>query len=398
MPDKQNRRKRRNKSLIWYVAVTLYSLAACLVTFVAAQIAPAGIVYTSICAIALSLFVFQERANRKEEDKKLSIKIQSVSNKIDTVNKDPAVPFHFKDILQADLKKTDRADTGKKEQTVKKTRTVPPLTSKPRKFSSYTEEEDLSMFSDTIVIELIHHALEHRQIEVFAQPIVRLPQRKIYAFELLVRLRAKAGIYMPANDFMKLAEKEKLGPAIDNYLLIHCLNTIKNKRGYHTDTPFFLNITRATLSDLHFMHTLLTFLKQHKDLSHRLIFEMKQKDFESLSPKVRSVLTGLSRIGCRFSMDHIESAGLTPQLLKDRHINFIKLDASKLINTVKDEKSFLTLKKFFCKLTDIGIELVVERMENEKKLIELLDVGVRYGQGYLFGKPDREAIYKRNAA
>lgn len=34
-----------------------------------------------------------------------------------------------------------------------------------------------------------------------------------------------------------------------------------------------------------------------------------------------------------------------------------------------------------------GLDLIVEKIKNEKQLVELLDFGIDYGQGYLFGEP-----------
>ena len=34
-----------------------------------------------------------------------------------------------------------------------------------------------------------------------------------------------------------------------------------------------------------------------------------------------------------------------------------------------------------------GIDLIVEKLEEEQNLIELLDYRIDYGQGYLFGEP-----------
>ena len=34
-----------------------------------------------------------------------------------------------------------------------------------------------------------------------------------------------------------------------------------------------------------------------------------------------------------------------------------------------------------------GLDLIVEKIEDEKQLVELLDFGIDFGQGYLFGEP-----------
>jgi cyclic-di-GMP phosphodiesterase TipF (flagellum assembly factor) len=42
--------------------------------------------------------------------------------------------------------------------------------------------------------------------------------------------------------------------------------------------------------------------------------------------------------------------------------------------------------------------MIVEKIEDERAVVELLDFEVDYGEGYLFGKPDHEAAYRLRQA
>ena len=46
------------------------------------------------------------------------------------------------------------------------------------------------------------------------------------------------------------------------------------------------------------------------------------------------------------------------------------------------------LKRIKTELDSNGIDMIDEKIESEKQLIELLDLDIDYGQGYLFGKPE----------
>jgi EAL domain-containing protein (putative c-di-GMP-specific phosphodiesterase class I) len=48
-------------------------------------------------------------------------------------------------------------------------------------------------------------------------------------------------------------------------------------------------------------------------------------------------------------------------------------------------KSFLRAMANLC--SDIGIDTIAEMVEDEEVASFLIESGVRYGQGYLFGKP-----------
>jgi cyclic-di-GMP phosphodiesterase TipF (flagellum assembly factor) len=48
------------------------------------------------------------------------------------------------------------------------------------------------------------------------------------------------------------------------------------------------------------------------------------------------------------------------------------------VGRLKRMKSFMDSK---------GIDFIVTKIESDRELIELLDLGIDYGQGFLFGKP-----------
>ena len=156
---------------------------------------------------------------------------------------------------------------------------------------------DFDKFSDTVILELVRHAVRHDHLDVFAQPIVSLPQRKLRMYEVFARLRAHAGSYIPAARYLELAHKEELVPAIDNLLLLRCLKILRDRRNDDKAMPYILNIASATLHDTGFMNDLVTFLAQHRVLASRLIFELPLQDVEDAGKTLIEVLDGLSQLG-----------------------------------------------------------------------------------------------------
>jgi len=50
------------------------------------------------------------------------------------------------------------------------------------------------------------------------------------------------------------------------------------------------------------------------------------------------------------------------------------------------------------RLTQDGIQLIVEKVEREQDLVELLDHDIALGQGYLFGEPKAPQMTGASAA
>ena len=248
---------------------------------------------------------------------------------------------------------------------------------------------------DHTVLELIRQALREDTIDVFVQPVVSLPQRKHRFYEVFARIRAGAGASLPAAHYLELAQREHLVPAIDNLLLLRCLQMLR-ARGARDDSgvPYVINISGATLHDKGFMGDLATFLSQHRKLANGLIFELPQEEIDGFDENILGVLDGLSKLGCRFSMDRVRRRQLDIGRLRARHIRFLKMDAAWLLKEAKTGTGHARLARFKKQLDAAGIDLIVEKIEKEGTLRELLDYNIDFGQGWLFGKPDRAAAFR----
>ncbi len=252
---------------------------------------------------------------------------------------------------------------------------------------------EVGSYSDTVVLELIRHAVEHDQIDLFVQPIVSLPQRKPRFLELFGRIRARPGVYLPAENYMRLAEQHDLVSTIDNLILLRCLQILRNAETENMAANFFLNIGGGTLSDSGFMGDLLSFVSRNRRIAAKLVFEMKQSDLENINAKSVPIIEGLSKLGCRFSMDHIRKHKIDTGMLRRLKISFLKIDAGWLMEEASTRGGIERMHKLKRTMDKAGIDVIVEKIETERDLRELLDYSIDYGQGYYFGKPDYFGAY-----
>ena len=97
--------------------------------------------------------------------------------------------------------------------------------------------------------ELIAKAADANRIDLYLQPIVTLPQRKVRYYEALSRLRTEAGDIIPAGDFIDIAERVGLMPKIDNMLVFRCVQVVRRLQLKSRDVGLFCNISASTLTD-----------------------------------------------------------------------------------------------------------------------------------------------------
>ncbi len=238
---------------------------------------------------------------------------------------------------------------------------------------------------DGQVLEVVRDGLKADRVDLYLQPIVELPQRKRSYFECFSRIRAEEGEMVVPDQYIAMAEREGLISAIDNMLLFRCVQLIRKTRQRRYRVGFFCNISRHTLVDTEFFQEFVRFMTANEELSSSLVFEFAQADLVDQDPPVIEELDRLASYGFRFSIDQVTDFNMRPAKMASRHVGFVKFDAEATMVKIREEG--LDLGALRRSLEAHDIEVIVEKLESENDLVELLDFGVAYGQGFLFGEP-----------
>ncbi len=248
----------------------------------------------------------------------------------------------------------------------------------PKVMTGLNEEE---------VLEVVREGLRNNRVELFVQPIVSLPQRKRRHYECFSRIRGeKDGILTP-DQYLGIAEREGLIGAIDNMLLFRGVQLVRRLQKVNSDAGIFVNMSEHTLGDSRFLREFVSFMAQNKDLAPNLIFEFSQASVERHSETALTELAKLGRLGFRLSMDQVTNLAFDVADLRRLHIRFLKVEAGRLLEQIRATTQRLDMRAFKHALDEQAIDLIVEKIENEQILLEILDLPVDFGQGYLFGEP-----------
>ena len=240
--------------------------------------------------------------------------------------------------------------------------------------------------SATEIVALIRSAVDANRMDLYLQPIVTLPQRKVRYYEGMTRLRNEEDELILPADFLQHAESAGLMPRIDNWMLFRCVQVLRRLLVKNRDIGLFCNISAAILRDAEAFPKFLQFMEANRALSSSLVLELTQQTFSTLGPVEQESLAGLTQSGFRFSIDHVTNLRLDPTNLSERGIRFVKVPAALLLSRTAAPADIPASD-----LSDLlgrhGISLIAERIESETVVVNLLDYDVRFGQGFLFSPP-----------
>jgi len=236
------------------------------------------------------------------------------------------------------------------------------------------------------IVGAIKSAIEASRIDLYLQPIVTLPQRKVRYYEALSRLKAENGDIVAAGDFLSFAEAGALMPKLDNLSVLRCVQVVRRLLLKNREIGLFCNLSAAMLTDAGFPR-FVEFIDANRAIASALVFEFTQRAVRGMGPIEHESLAALAERGFRFSMDNLEDLRVEPRELTERGFRFIKAPAPLLLNRVGTVSTDIHPADFSDLLGRFGIDLIAERIETENMVVDLLDYDVRFGQGFLFSPP-----------
>ena len=245
----------------------------------------------------------------------------------------------------------------------------------------------LSGLGEPDLLEMIRASLEENRVDLYLQPIVSLPQRKLRYYEALSRLRAEDGsVIMPAQ-YIKVAAPAGLMSVVDNLLLFRCVQIVRKLITKNKGIGVFCNISGDTLRDAEFFPQFLEYMHHNRDLSGQIVFEFEQGAVLNAGAEGEANLNYLSGLGFALSMDHVETLALNFEKLKNLGFKHLKVRAETLIQGMGPAHAAVAAEDIKTLLERYGLNLIAEHVEEEKTVVQLLDFAVDFAQGYLFGEP-----------
>lgn len=242
--------------------------------------------------------------------------------------------------------------------------------------------------SEPELLRIIRSSLEENRVDLYLQPIVTLPQRRVCFYEALSRLRSENGELILPAQYLRVAEPAGLMSIIDNLLLFRCIQVVRRLAEHKTDIAIMCNISLNSLQDRNFFPYFLDFMSFNSDLAATLVFEFARETIDKCGPDESRNLSRLAELGFRFSLDRIGDLDLDLPDLRQRNFRFIKVASGLFLHGNSEPGSpYVHPSDLRELLGRFGIDLIVERLETESQVVEVLEYEVQYGQGYLFGEP-----------
>ena len=236
-------------------------------------------------------------------------------------------------------------------------------------------------------VSRIHAALEQNQFVLYMQPLLSLQANKEQHCELLIRMQAEDGTLYPPGSFLPAAERYRLMPDIDRWVVNTALAAIARK-GASFNAVCAINLSGQSLSQEGFLDYVLAQITLHKVNTKRLCFEITETAVITNLDKARQFMQTLRNIGCRFSLDDFGSGLSSFAYLKNLEVDFLKIDGMFVKGIVKNKIDRAMVDSISDVGHVMGLQTIAEFAENDEIIQVLKEIGIDYAQGYGVAMPE----------
>jgi diguanylate cyclase (GGDEF)-like protein len=227
-------------------------------------------------------------------------------------------------------------------------------------------------------------AIERREIRVHFQPVVRLADGEIEGFEVLARWPHPTKGLLSAADFLPAAEETGLTIELGRLVLQQALEAA---RRWPEKLSIWLNLAAAELANERLVDTLAEALKGYGVDPSRLVLEVTESGVIQGSDGALVAMRRLRELGVGLSIDDFGTGYSSLSRLAEFPIESLKIPKPFVDKLVGEEADEAFVDAILRLGDSLGLSAVAEGIEQPAQASRLRQMGCRFGQGYLFGRP-----------
>ena len=231
------------------------------------------------------------------------------------------------------------------------------------------------------------------------QPIVEIHSRAIHHYEALSRFNGTTA-QGACGTAGVIAFAEQLGVVAEFDLAVceRVIDLLEKLRSQAAGLSIAVNISGRSLESELFAGQLDTLLRDHTGITGNLMVEITESAYIVRMAEVQKLLATLQRRGVRVCLDDFGAGAASFHYLNALPVDFVKIDGRYIRNALENRRDKAFLKAMAKLCYELGTATVAEMVETEEQAVAMADMGVGYGQGYLFGKPTPELLPRSTPA
>ncbi len=242
---------------------------------------------------------------------------------------------------------------------------------------------------------LLQNALQQEALEVHFQPQMDLQQRRISGAECLIRWPDGKGGYISNGSFLPVAENTGLIHGLDDEVLRQALDWLAAQKRLPSGFRLGINISAASLARTGWLENLPAQLSERNIPAGRVELEITEESLIRNLAETSRRLELISNTGIHIAADDFGSGYSSLAWLEKLPVDRIKLDRQFISNVPHSPRSAAIARAMIHLTAELGMDCVIEGIENERQLEFALQEGAPHGQGFFLHRPMPPADFQK---
>lgn len=224
------------------------------------------------------------------------------------------------------------------------------------------------------------------------QPIIDLSKDwRPFGYEALARCRTD-GPFQNPNVLFEYAARRRRVPDLE----LACIErALKSAAPLPADASLFLNIHPFVFSAGSRLHDMLA--GQAGDLLPRIVLEVTEQAALTDSPAVFHTIEQIRELGVRFAFDDFGDAYSHLTFIDRVRPSFLKISQKFGTRFESNPTKVKIVTNIMAIARDFDCDLILEGIEDSSTAEAGASLGIRHGQGYLFGRPTEIAAFTNSS-
>jgi EAL domain-containing protein (putative c-di-GMP-specific phosphodiesterase class I) len=233
----------------------------------------------------------------------------------------------------------------------------------------------------------LQRALERGEFFLNYQPVVELSSSRLVGVEALVRwMHPERGVVSP-EEFIPLAEETGLVIPLGRWILHQACRQAAEWHRRQGGLLLSVNLSGAQLEQPEIVDEVLNAIADEGLDPHRLVIEITETVLLHDTPETLEKLAALKARGIRLAVDDFGTGYSSLQYLSGFPVDILKI-AKPFVDGLRGAADGAPLVRAIVGLGEsLSVALVGEGIEFAEQRENLIGLGCRFGQGYLFAPP-----------
>ena len=235
----------------------------------------------------------------------------------------------------------------------------------------------------------LQSAVARGQLEVYFQPKVEIASHRVCGVEALVRWRTESGNFVPASDFIPLAESTGAIVPLTWLVFDRIVEQLADWNAIPTPFSVAVNVSPQILTHAEFMTRVKALKAALDERKMQLTIELTEDSLVQSDASSLASIERLRKLGVDLAIDDFGKGYSSLTYLKQIPATEIKIDKRFIGTVAVDETDKQIVKTVIALAHALGMRVVAEGVDSAEAIAAIAELGCEMAQGFYIGRPMR---------